>query len=66
MNDQMLTMLAVLDSIDDAEQREDLLVDMVSVLLMQVYNLQEFMHEHGLTEDDFNDYLDVFDDRTLH
>ena len=66
MNNQMATMLALLDSMDDVEQREDLMVDMVSALLMQTHQLQEFMSEKGLTEDDFQEYLDRFDNRTLH
>lgn len=66
MNNQMAMMLALLDAMDDVDQREDLMVDMISTLLMQIHQLQDFMSEKGLTEDDFNEYLDEFENRTLH
>jgi hypothetical protein len=51
---------------DNIEEQLEVSVEIIGMLLVKVDHLQSFAIKHGLDGEDFADYMDEFDDRTIH
>jgi hypothetical protein len=51
---------------DNIEEQLEVSVEIIGMLLVKVHHLQSFAIEHGLDGEDFANYMDEFDNRTIH
>lgn len=59
------------EELEDSEELEDLLQvtsmnDVVNALFDHIYNMQQFLAEHGYTQQDFKSWLKEYEKRNMN